>query len=157
MRVCVNARLVSGSSGGVESVVLGLAHGLSQLADDADEYLFLVYDDSYEWLAGELRNSCRPVRLGPAPVTPSWRARDWIASRAPVVRDARNAMRARAARRRPPVPASDGTVESLKAHVVHFPFQSGFLTTIPTIYQPHDLQHLHLPENFTRYEFVAQS
>ncbi len=53
---------------------------------------------------------------------------------------------------RDPVPPSDGTVESLGADVVHFPFQSGFRTAIPTIYQPHDLQHLHLPKNFLRSE-----
>jgi glycosyltransferase involved in cell wall biosynthesis len=40
--------------------------------------------------------------------------------------------------------------------VVHFPFQTGFLTSIPTIYQPHDLQHLHLPDNFSPAEHVAR-
>ena len=33
--------------------------------------------------------------------------------------------------------------------VVHFTFQEAFLTDIPSIYQPWDLQHLHLPEFFT--------
>jgi glycosyltransferase involved in cell wall biosynthesis len=32
---------------------------------------------------------------------------------------------------------------------MHFTFQTGFLTRIPSIYHPHDLQHVHLPENFT--------
>jgi glycosyltransferase involved in cell wall biosynthesis len=45
--------------------------------------------------------------------------------------------------------ATDGTVEAAKADVVHFAYQAGFLTAIPSIYQPHDLQHLHLPEFFT--------
>ena len=32
--------------------------------------------------------------------------------------------------------------------MVHFPNQMAFLTRIPSIYHPHDLQHLHLPELF---------
>ncbi len=31
---------------------------------------------------------------------------------------------------------------------MHFPMQVGFLTDVPTIYTPHDLQHLHLPQFF---------
>jgi glycosyltransferase involved in cell wall biosynthesis len=44
-------------------------------------------------------------------------------------------------------------VERLRADVVHFTIQTGvFATDIPSIYQPHDLQHLHLPEFFTTRE-----
>ena len=32
---------------------------------------------------------------------------------------------------------------------MHFTFQTGFRTSLPTIYHPHDLQHVHLPEFFT--------
>ena len=32
---------------------------------------------------------------------------------------------------------------------MHFTMQIGFLTTVPSLYQPWDLQHLHLPEFFT--------
>ena len=35
---------------------------------------------------------------------------------------------------------------------MHFAAQSAFLTGVPSIYHPHDLQHVHLPENFTRFE-----
>jgi glycosyltransferase involved in cell wall biosynthesis len=34
---------------------------------------------------------------------------------------------------------------------MHFTTQAGFLTDIPTIYHPHDLQHLHLPQFFDYY------
>ena len=47
------------------------------------------------------------------------------------------------------VPRSDGTIERAGADVVHFPQQSAFLTSVPSVYQPHDLQHLHLPQHFT--------
>ena len=55
------------------------------------------------------------------------------------------------ARRRGPIviPSSDGTVEAARVEVVHFTFQEAFITDVPSIYQPWDLQHLHLPEFFT--------
>jgi glycosyltransferase involved in cell wall biosynthesis len=34
--------------------------------------------------------------------------------------------------------------------LIHFPFQNGFKTHLPNLYQPHDLQHLHLPMFFSR-------
>jgi glycosyltransferase involved in cell wall biosynthesis len=33
---------------------------------------------------------------------------------------------------------------------MHFTFQVGFITDVPSIYHPHDLQHLHLPQFFSR-------
>jgi len=35
---------------------------------------------------------------------------------------------------------------------MHFTIQTGFQTNLPTIYHPHDLQHIHLPSFFTAYE-----
>ncbi|MHB1416190.1 MAG: glycosyltransferase family 4 protein [Chloroflexota bacterium] len=50
-----------------------------------------------------------------------------------------------------PIP-SDGTVERCDIDIMHFTTQSGFLTDIPTIYQPWDLQHLHYPQFFSARE-----
>ena len=50
-------------------------------------------------------------------------------------------------------PKSDGYVESQHFDVVHFVTQVGYTTSCPTIYQPHDLQHLHHPEFFSRDDF----
>lgn len=46
--------------------------------------------------------------------------------------------------------------DTLGAGVVHFPFQSFFRTTAPTIFQPHDLQHLHFPRFFTGEELATR-
>jgi len=48
-----------------------------------------------------------------------------------------------------PLPRSDGFVEQSGFDLIHFPTQSAFLTSVPSIYQPWDLQHLHLPQYFT--------
>ena len=56
------------------------------------------------------------------------------------------------------VPAlPDGSFfDTLGAGVVHFPFQGFFRTTVPTIFQPHDLQHLHFPRFFTPEELATR-
>ena len=35
---------------------------------------------------------------------------------------------------------------------MHFTYQNGFVTPVPSIYHPHDLQHVHLPDFFDRGE-----
>src|SRR5204863_1916602 len=49
--------------------------------------------------------------------------------------------------RRPLSPFGEAMREA-DADVVHFPRQTASATTVPNIYQPWDLQHLHLPEFF---------
>lgn len=47
------------------------------------------------------------------------------------------------------IPVSDGFYEKLGADVIHFPYQSFVQTSLPSIFNPHDLQHLHYPQYFT--------
>src|SRR5688572_9285616 len=47
-------------------------------------------------------------------------------------------------------------VKSLNVDIMHFPFQRAFLTDLPSIYQPWDLQHRHLPELFTTEELAQR-
>jgi glycosyltransferase involved in cell wall biosynthesis len=51
-----------------------------------------------------------------------------------------------------PIPKSDGTLEAASVDLVHFVAQGAFLTNVPSIFHPHDLQHAHLPEFFSRFE-----
>ena len=138
LRVCIDARLGEGRFGGVEQVVIGLAGGLSRLDDGDEEYLFLTLPEHDEWLLPYLGGPCRALHP----------------------RRGRLSRRSRAISRglmeRLPgiglsfaVRPSDGTIERAGADVVHFPFQDAFTTDVPSIYQPHDLQHLHLPELFS--------
>jgi glycosyltransferase involved in cell wall biosynthesis len=46
------------------------------------------------------------------------------------------------------IPRSDGSIEREGVEVMHLTYQFGFRTEVPTIYHPHDCQHLHHPENF---------
>jgi glycosyltransferase involved in cell wall biosynthesis len=51
------------------------------------------------------------------------------------------------------VPVSDGYVEAQQFDLVHFPTQIGYVTELPSIYQPWDLQHLHYPQFFSKATF----
>jgi glycosyltransferase involved in cell wall biosynthesis len=54
------------------------------------------------------------------------------------------------------VPVSDEFVESQGFDLVHFPTQVAYKTSLPSIYQPHDLQHLHYPQYFRKDEFAQR-
>jgi glycosyltransferase involved in cell wall biosynthesis len=169
LRVGLDARLSAGFHGGVEQFLIGLALGLSKLDDGNEEYLFLVRPGEDGWLCPYMSGPCRLLVQGQQPppagaARRAWRVLEW---KAPV-------LRRRWMRRWPPptagleadlepkgggfVPleASDGTIETAGVDVMHFPHQSGFLTLLPTIYQPHDLQHLHHPELFSAEEMASR-
>jgi glycosyltransferase involved in cell wall biosynthesis len=152
LRVCIDARLQPGARGGVEQVVVGIAHGLSRLQDGEEEYVFLVHPDSEDWLApyvagrasllrGELSSESRKEqarRIFPR-AHAAWQTLSPLAGKWTVS-----------------LPRSDGTIEAARVHVMHFPIQDAFLTGIPSIYHPWDLQHIHLPHFFTPRERLVR-
>jgi glycosyltransferase involved in cell wall biosynthesis len=141
MRIALDARVRDGEPGGVQQTVLGLASGLAALTDADDEYLFLV-DGDYDWLRPALRGPCRPLVAAGAPARGplTWAARQGeLAGKVTgYLLEARGRV----------LPPSDGTVERAGAQLVHFLRQRGFSTPLPSVYQPHDLQHLVHPRFF---------
>lgn len=146
LRVCIDARLVPGKAGGVEQALLGLAYGLSQLEEGEEEYLFWAYSDHTEWLMPYMKGSCKVVSNSPAP-----RPRHLPSFALPLKRNIRHVWEyvSPIFYRTVHIPVSDGFAEQLGADLVHFPTPAGFLTKLPFIYQPWDLQHRHLPQFFT--------
>ena len=151
LRVCIDARLTGGGSlGGVEQFVIGLARGLSQLSDESIEYSFLTYAGHDEWLRPYIGGACRIVQGFGATRRPGWSR---ALRNAPLLRAAAykilNPLRQQIQKPETLVPPiSDGLVEKEGFDLVHFPTQSAFITGVPSIYHPWDLQHLHLPEYF---------
>jgi glycosyltransferase involved in cell wall biosynthesis len=152
LRVCIDARLSgSGTVGGVEQFVIGLARGLSQLEDETAEYSFLTYADNDEWLRPYIGGSCQILHGLGATRRPAWSR---VFRKAPFIRATAYKLYDPIRKRKQkqttlPPPKSDGLVEYEKFDVMHFPTQNAFLTDIPSIYQPWDLQHVHLPQYFT--------
>jgi glycosyltransferase involved in cell wall biosynthesis len=146
--ICLDARLRDGVAGGVQQFVMGLASGLSRLHDGDEQYLFLSVPGQRTWLEPHLSGACRALDVRPghgsrAAALPlalrdlAGRAASWVVHSRfggllPVA-----------------LSNSDGTVERSGADLMHFTVQDGFRTALPTIYQPYDLQHLHLPDFFT--------
>jgi glycosyltransferase involved in cell wall biosynthesis len=145
LRVCIDARMETGVLGGVEQVVIGLADSFARLTASDEEYLFLVSPGLGEWLEPYMRGPCRTLTAGspPAGWVRRYRLRHAASRLVPAIGGV------------PTPPAaprdlmtSDGTIEQAGVDVIHFPCQMAFLTQVPSIYHPHDLQHLHLPELF---------
>lgn len=142
LRVCVDARVADGPYQGAGAVVRSLVRALCELEDGTEDYYFLAYRDSNEWLRPYLTDSTH-LLLGPSsPRQSRWRS---FGKRLPGLWTALGTI---PARRR--VPVSDGTIETAGIDVMHFTMQNAFLTAVPSIYVPHDLQHLHLPQFFSR-------
>lgn len=146
LRVVIDARLSTGRSGGIEQIVIGLASGLAEVAEPGDEYVFLLRHGDDSWLRPYLRGPFRIVQL----------PRDHRAAiRNAVKRVPGASFLHRVWKSRRPqsatvhIPRSPGVAESVGADVVHFPTTGAYVTSIPSIYHPWDLQHIHFPEFFT--------
>lgn len=146
LRIGVDARLTSGTSGGVEQVIIGLASGLSKLSDGDEEYLFLTQAGADEWIRPYVQGSCRVLQGPSPPQQPKWKQ---SLKSAPAIRSVWSNLSPLAGRRSVSIPVSQGVAEDAGVEVMHFPKQDGFLTNVPSIYHPWDLQHLHLPQFFS--------
>jgi glycosyltransferase involved in cell wall biosynthesis len=144
IRVVVDARLFSGASGGVETVLLGLADGLSNVAHPDVDITFVTYEGHTGWIVNHVGGSIRLLEV-PPPRKPPARIGSMLGPLREPVRRIRNAITG--VHRRIP---RDVQLDELRADVVHFPHQEAGLVTAPFIYQPHDLQHLHMPEFFSK-------
>jgi glycosyltransferase involved in cell wall biosynthesis len=149
--IAIVARADSGAAGGVQSFIIGLVSGLSRLADGDEDYVVVTDDASASWLAEHVAGPCRlEVTTSAIPKTRSDVLRRRIQDVAPRFADKLGDIPLAWRLALPRLAASNGTPERLDADLVHFTTQEAFLTKIPSIYQPHDLQHVHLPQFFTR-------
>jgi glycosyltransferase involved in cell wall biosynthesis len=155
LRIAINAQVSPASGyGGVVTVLMGLVKALGELQDGPEEYVIVSSPDD-AWLAPLLGPNQSVVRHTPAPKPPPTRSELLLK---PVERVARGVLR-RVFRLQPPkpiLPRSNGLFEGLGCAVVHFPYQHYVLNDLPSIFQPWDLQHLHLPEFFSAWETVAR-
>jgi len=149
VHVAVDARIPVGFAGGVQQVVTGLAEGFSTARPDGLSRTWVVYPDFASWLGPSLppeddvivaMSTTERVGVALAEKVPS------LVSRArPHVQAATDRLFR---------PAAGGKLDrELRARgvsVVHLPFQDGLSTALPTVYQPHDLLHLHHAEHFRK-------
>ena len=150
LRVAINCKLAPGvQAGGTQSVVTGLVRALGALEGD-EEYVLICHPENRGWLEAVAGSNTRLVDHHPRVSRsrfPSIISRPlrWLA-------DSLLALHQTA----PPVPCSDGFYESLGAHAIHWPWQHFYLTALPSIFNPHDLLHLHYPQFFKPRDIAAR-
>jgi glycosyltransferase involved in cell wall biosynthesis len=183
LRVIINAQLpFDGSGGGIQQFLMSLLRALGSL-EGPEEYVIVSspwYDS--EWLiknagpnqrviqapqpggvtggvAGRVRCYVNyllaPYVEGPNPDLVKYCVNYLLAPH----RDRAKALylrlrRLASGRQILRVPQSRGFFESLGGDLVHFPYQEYFATMLPSVYNPHDLQHLQFPEFFSELDFA---
>lgn len=147
--VAIEARVFSPeAAGGVSQVIMSLAQNLSRLADGEEEYVFIGWDGAQDWLGKFISGPCRLHLKSRG----AWKDKVVKSAVGPALLKLQQARRTLMSWRSGSLDVvlaqSDGTAEALGASVVHFPSQAAYLVDLPSIYHPHDLQHLHMPELF---------
>ena len=137
LQVVIDARFAGGGElGGVEQFVIGLASGLAGLSDAEEQYSFLTYEGLDEWLRPYIGGSC--VILNGSGATRHPRYLSGLAQsrllRSAARKILRPLMRREQFASRLPMPRSDGLIEQMGVDLIHFPMQSAFLTSVPSIY-----------------------
>ncbi len=139
--IAIDCRITSFQQG-VGTAVLALAKAFSN-SDVADqEYTFIVRESMLDWLKPYVYGPCRLEGIPEPAISTVKKAVRWIAPLRYVYH--------KYCDRTAYAPASDGFVESRHFDVVHFVTQIAYRTELPSIFQPHDLQHLHYPQFFTK-------
>jgi len=144
LHIAIDCR-IEDSHLGIGTAVLALAKALSESKVADQEYTFVVRDDMRDWLAPYVYGPCSLAGIPASRLSPLKKALRGIAPLRFLWQKVHGSLAH--------VPASDGYVESHNFDLVHFPTPLGYLTDLPFIYQPWDLQHLHYPQFFSKAEF----
>lgn len=147
LRVAIDCRM-NDFRQGIGTAVQALAKALSDSKIEEQEYTFIVRESLRDCLAPYIYGPCHLETISDSKLSGIKAALRWIAPLRFLWKKVRGAA--------VHVQNSDGYVESRGFDVVHFPTQVAYLTKIPTIYQPWDLQHLHYPQFFSKEEFARR-
>ncbi len=159
LRIGINAQIPSESGAGGIETVLRVLTALNQFGGD-EEYVFIGHWEDSAWLESLLGERQKLVRA-PRPekqfkASKAENLKQMLGVFRSFVRSVKNIILPTTEQKQnlPSVPVSDGFFESLNCDVIHFPYQDYVYCaeSLPTVYNPHDLQHLHYPQFFTREE-----
>lgn len=150
LRIAINCELAPGTqAGGTQSVVSGLVRALGELGG-SEEYLLICHPENRAWLEPLAGPNTKLINR-PQPPKAGWRAgvQRWLG------RTLRH-LTGDKSRGWPEVPRSDGFYESLGADAIHWPWQYFAVTALPSVFNPHDILHLHYPRFFQPRDLVAR-
>jgi glycosyltransferase involved in cell wall biosynthesis len=145
LRIAIDAQLIPGQTQGIHTYLIGLIKALGGL-EGSEQYVLVGPWEDPDWLkpfSAENQTIVRGPRgagvrrlMGPLKpmINAVRRASSWV-SRS----DALWALSTK----------SDGFYDALNCAVLHFPYQRFVSSAIPTVFNPHDLQHVHYPQFFS--------
>jgi len=155
LRIAIDAQILPWRNGGVAHALLALIRAFAELQDGNEIYRLVVAseEEAAFWRPELGPNRDLVVRTEYDRMQVRERSRNLLglATRAlaparPWLRRIRDRMSV--PRYWPEVPISNGFYESLECDVLHLPWQRFVVCALPTVYNPHDLQHLHFPQFF---------
>lgn len=152
LTVVIMARLLPQINGGVAQAVLGTVAALGRLDEGDEQYIVVTDPLASDWLDHCVGPNTQIVVAS----EPHWRTqtRRLLQPFSSEVDRAYIAARRVLSHYKEPrwsVASYDPLIESLKADVVHFPYQWMHLTSAPSIFNPQDLQHAYHPDFFDAY------
>jgi glycosyltransferase involved in cell wall biosynthesis len=147
LRIAIDCRITSFQQG-VGTAVIALAEAFSNSDATDQEYTFIVRESMLDCLTPYVYGPCKLKGIPESTFSAAKSAFRWIAPLRFIWHKYCDQVAY--------VPVSDGYVESQHFDAVHFPTQVGYLTELPTIYQPWDLQHIHYPRFFSKADFAQR-
>lgn len=150
LKIAIDAQILPNSgAGGIESVVVGLISALGKLEDGPEQYTIIGPWQNPDWLSPYIGPN-QKIISGPK----NAQNRNGLKKAlGPFESIARRLWR-QLTGNQPPM--SNGFYESLNCNLVHFPYQNFVICSMPTVYNPHDLQFLHFPEFFSPSEIYQR-
>ncbi len=151
----MDARIEPGTAGGVEQVILGLAGGFGSIDCSDFDIAFLsspAMQQQLEPLLSSDNLRCIPAGFAHTQSISNSIAR-FLNTNLP--EGLKFVLYRLFGSRIFRVPREQQLV-SEDFDIIHFPAQQAFWTDKPNIYHPHDLQHLHLPDYFSRFTIESR-
>ena len=158
LQVAVNAEIAPHYFGGSESVVMSLIQEMAKIDGGIDQTILAIpkYTKAFEPLLGPHQRVLpwrnRPASIATYPVSRRWAWLRRVMSAEGFKRLVMDYRRLRYGTRLLPQAETPEVLVKNGIDIVHFPTAQCFVTDLPFIYEPHDLQQFHYPEFFSAEE-----
>ena len=156
IKIAINAQLLQGSAGGIETNLLQLLRGLALRNKPGDAQFVIGPGGKSGWLEAHTTSSqsivaWQPIRYDPGTICglPNELLRNLRVFQAAWFKNS--------ATNRTSIKQLEKVLKSEGIELIHFPYQRYYPTSLPFIFEPWDLQHIHLPELFTREEILFRN
>lgn len=150
LHIAIDAQISPAKAGGVSQAIIGLVHALGQLDDSDERYAVVISKEEADWLKPFIGPNQRLIVRAQASKSPM---RELVKKKLyPLWKKVRQVESVKSSA----IAQSQVTNSFLKrlgCQVLHIPHQHFTFTSLPTIYTPHDLQHVHYPQFFTQAQF----